>query len=79
MYSGINTERGLVMKTFLLSLSIALGFVGVHVIVGWLVTYAVWLAVLLMSWGFVAIFMLFLRDMGVVSYDLSKVFSRASR
>lgn len=67
------------MKTFLISLSIALGFVGVHVIVGWLVANAVWLSVLLMSWGFVAIFMLFLKDMGVVSYDLSKVFSRTSR
>lgn len=79
MYSNNNTERGFIMKAFVISLSIALGFVGLHVIVGWLVTYVTWLAVLLMTWGFVAMFMLFLRDMEVVSYDLSKVFSRTPR
>ena len=67
------------MKTFLISLTIALGFVGIHLIIGWIVAYAAWLAIILMAWGFVAMALLFLSDMGVVTYDLSKMFGRASR
>ena len=79
MYSRNNTERGFTMKTTLISLSIALGFVGIHLIIGWIVAYAAWLAIILLAWGFLAFALLFLSDMGVVTYDLSKVFSRASR
>jgi len=79
MYSVSNTQKGKNMKFFAVALASALGFVGVHIIVGWITYNLPLLAIVLIMTGFVSFIVALLNDLGVITIDLSKVFNRASR
>lgn len=79
MYSVSNTQKGKNMKFFLIALASALGFVGVHIIVGWVTYNLPLLAIVLIMTGFVWFIVALLNDLGVITVDLSKVLERASR
>lgn len=78
MYSGSNTERN-TMKTFIYSLAFAIGLVLLHGLVTWVAYNLPWLAGLFIVTGILAFTLLLLEDLGMVRFDLSKMFNRTSR
>ena len=79
MYSSDNTQKGENMKFFAIALASALGFVGVHIIVGWITYNLPLISIVLIMTGFVWFIVALLNDLGVITVDLSKVLDRASR
>lgn len=79
MYSVSNTQKGKNMKFFAIALASALGFVGVHIIVGWITYNLPLLAIVLIMSGFVWFIVALLNDLGVISIDLSKMLERTPR
>lgn len=79
MYSYSNTQKGLNMKFTLIAIAIALGFVGVHIIIGWIAYNAPLLTVILLMTGFISFVLALLNDLGVIKIEMSNLLSRASR
>ena len=67
------------MKFFAIALGTALAIVGVHLIIGWIAYNAPLLTIILLMTGFAWFVVALLDDLGVITFDLSKVFKRTSR
>lgn len=67
------------MKTLLEAALVAGFIIGLHLIAGFIYTYAAWLGILLLAWTLGSLLLIVLRELGMRAYDLPKVRQRASR
>ena len=65
------------MRTLFEALVIALFIIGIHAFAALVITFAPWLGIFLFAWVFSGVVLALLSALGVTTYDLSKLRSRA--
>ena len=74
MYSKrVKSQKDIDMKQLFGAVTIALFIIGIHALAAIIITYAVWLGIVLFAWVMTAIVLAMLNALGVTSIDLSKL------
>lgn len=74
MYSErVQSQKDFDMKQLFGAVTIAFFIIGIHVLAALIITYAVWLGIVLFAWVMTAVVLAMLNALGVTSIDLSKL------